>query len=320
MRFDKYMENRLRTEINEFKPDLVYERMNYLQLSGVRACKDLKVPHFAEMNSPYVKEKTELEGKTLLSNKATNAELTQLCDTSRLFAVSTALAEYFIRTHDLKGDDADIKVLPNAINLEDFKSDDSKVNSLRAEIGISESEVVIGFVGSMLKWHGVDLLIDAFDEIAKEFGNAKLLLVGAGASLQELKEQADAKSASDKIVFTGSVVHTQIPNYIELMDITVMANSNWYGSPIKIFEYAALKKAIIAPKLQPLQDVMEDEKHGLLIKPTRTDLVSALRRLLGDRSLRDSLAANFYEKVKEMHRWESNARVVIEEYNKLIRN
>ena len=46
----------------DFKPDFVYERINYLQSSGPRVCKEMGICHFAEINSPYVKEKVELEG------------------------------------------------------------------------------------------------------------------------------------------------------------------------------------------------------------------------------------------------------------------
>jgi glycosyltransferase involved in cell wall biosynthesis len=72
---------------------------------------------------------------------------------------------------------------------------------------------------------------------------------------------------NNKVVFTGSIHHSQVFGCIGLMDVTIMAKSNWYGSPIKIFEYGMMGKPIIAPDNIPVNDIMINGMTGLLIQP-----------------------------------------------------
>jgi glycosyltransferase involved in cell wall biosynthesis len=100
--------------------------------------------------------------------------------------------------------------------------------------------------------------------------------------------------------------------YIDLMDITVMARSNWYGSPVKIFEYGAMGKAIIAPDTVPVRDVMIDGEDGLLVEPVVSLISSALSRLISDKEERSRFGRNFQRKVLEKYTWMRNARTALE--------
>ena len=80
--------------------------------------------------------------------------------------------------------------------------------------------------------------------------------MGDGEILSDLKLLCSNLNISDSVIFTGSVAHADVFAYIDLMEIAVMAKSNWYGSPVKIFEYGAMKKAIISLTL-PLENLWE---------------------------------------------------------------
>lgn len=90
-----------------------------------------------------------------------------------------------------------------------------------------------------------------------------------------------------------------------------MARSNWYGSPIKIFEYGALGKAIIAPDNIPVNDVMIHNEDGLLISNDLFKLSYALLTLLNDKEKREILGKTFQKKVLNEHTWINNARVIL---------
>ena len=314
LRFDQRMERKLEREIEEFKPDFVYERLNYLQLSGVKAAQTKGIPHLFEINSPYVKEKLELEGNTFFRRKAVKHEKLQLTLTHKSFAVTSALAKYLIETHELGDQGLKIDVLPNAINLDKFFSTTEKVSKIKAQIGIQDHEKVIGFVGSILKWHGVDRMLQAFAQLAKSFEEVRLLVVGDGESLPDLKQQAKTLALGNRVIFTGNVAYEEVPNYIGAMDITLLPNTNWYCSPIKIFEYGSLEKAIIAPDYSCIRDVMTPNEDGILIDASPESLELAIKKLLENDELRKSIARSFYDKVIKQYTWKKNAEQVLSRF------
>lgn len=316
LRFDKTMEQKLAQIISEFNPDLVYERLNYLQLSGLNTCRANGVKHFYEVNSPYVQEKVTLEGNTFFKKKALKIEQQQLTQTDKFFPVTSILNQHFTDTYNLKGDSKRSVVIPNAINPDQFKFDSNKVDQLRTTLGLEKNALVVGFVGSIFKWHGVDLLIKAYAEVVGEFPASRLLIVGSGESLPELKQLSRELNIDHQVIYTGSVNHSEVPNYMTLMDVTVMAKTNWYGSPIKIFEYGFMRKAIVAPDTQSVRDVMTNNTHGLLVDPEVQEIKAALIQLLKDDALRKHLAEKFHQKVIEQHTWEQNASSVLNEYSK----
>jgi glycosyltransferase involved in cell wall biosynthesis len=95
------------------------------------------------------------------------------------------------------------------------------------------------------------------------------------------------------------------------MDITIMARSNWYGSPVKIFEYGAMRKAIIAPNVVPVQDVMRHGEHGLLIEASTEALTQSMLFMLQQTEERTRMAESFYKKVLEEHTWEMVAKQIL---------
>ena len=95
------------------------------------------------------------------------------------------------------------------------------------------------------------------------------------------------------------------------MDLCLLPSTKWYCSPIKIFEYGAMGKAIIASNHAAVLDVMEPDLDGLIIDPTPKDLSQALRKLLPKPSLQERFAQHFQEKVLAQHTWRANAEKVI---------
>ncbi len=307
LRFDKYAKIILEQNVKKFKPDFIYERANYMQLSGVQVAQKYGIKHTLEVNSPYVEERLSLQGRSLFSKKAENFEKKQLMQSNNIIVVSSALKRYFIERHNISPEK--FEVIPNAVNLESVTVNNAKISDLKKKYK-SQGEFIIGFVGSFFKWHGIDILIKAFDTIEKDFNSCRLMIIGGGNLESKLKELAQSISP-EKIIFTGKVARDEIYNYIDLFDIAVMANSNWYGSPVKIFEYGIMKKAIIAPDYAPLQDVINSGTDGILINPSIENLSSAIKKLISDKQLREKLAKNFYNKILNNYLWVINAERVL---------
>lgn len=306
---DLAYENYLKEKLVEIKPDLVYERANCLQLSGVHAARKFGIPHILEMNAPYVEErKDHFAISSLFERRASKIEKQQLMLTGSVIVVSEALKTYFLEKHKIAPEP--FLVLPNAVDPEKVQAYEERVAEIVSRYNF-DGKIVVGFVGSLFKWHGVDQLIRAVKLLRDAGFNIALLVVGDGAIKSELEHLSQSLQLGKHVVFTGSVPHKEVFNYIEAMDITVMANSNWYGSPVKLFEYGAMNKPVIAPSNGPVKEIIKSEVDGLLIE-NEFDLERHLRRLIEHPALREKLASSFNQKVLKEHTWERNAEKVLE--------
>lgn len=307
IRFDQAMEMRLKEAITDFGPDLVYERVAYLQNSGVRVCKALGVRHFSEINAPYPEERRYFSGMSYFLATARDNLRQILIETDAAVTVSSDLGKHLA---DIVPEvAAKTLVQPNCVNPAEVRHQAEQIERLRTELHL-EGALVFGFVGSIFPYHGVDLLIEAYAALPK-VPKSRLLVVGDGASLPELRALARKLGVLSEVIFTESVPHRDVYLYIELMDICCMAQSNWYGSPVKIFEYGLLRKPVIAPLVGPVSDVMGKDM-AILVQPNAEDLRDAMYLLMGDESMRKRLAENWHHKVLREHTWDVAAKNVLD--------
>lgn len=307
LRFDRHSRRELEALIGREKPDLIYERAFYLSTAGVRAAQRTGVLHVLEMNAPYPEERRAMEGKGWLDFLGRMNERTQLRLTQRVVVVSTALSDYVARRFEPAA--RKTVITPNAVRSDFEPPSEAAVEALRKSFNL-DGKYIIGFIGSIFPYHGVDRLIDAFGRLRIGNDQLMLLIAGDGEILPQLQSYAHSLGIANRVIFTGRIPHAIAATYIALMDVCVMPHSNWYGSPVKVFEYGALGKTIVAPDLSPLRDVIVPDKHGILIHDG--DLHAALRTCINDPDRAKRMALAFQTKVFAEHTWRHMAERVLE--------
>jgi glycosyltransferase involved in cell wall biosynthesis len=307
MMHDKRAAKRLEAAIIKYQPDLVYERSEYLQDASVTVVKKYKVKHYIEVNSPFVQEMKHLEGSSLWTSLGHFKEKRKYKSADIVWVVSSALKEFLVNRYQIES--SKIIISPNRINKEEFE----KIIPLPFDIKTSHKQVVIGFVGSILPHHDVEDLIEAFGIVRRKNTEALLCIVGGGSLLDSLKQKVKEQQLTECVRFIGKVPHQQVPSYIQQMDICVMPGSNWYGSPIKIFEYGILGKAVIAPNNGPVNDVMEDLNDGILIDKGAEAIANAIIQLIENPDLRQSIGQHFKSKIEAEYQWEHAAQMILEQ-------
>jgi glycosyltransferase involved in cell wall biosynthesis len=261
------------------------------------------------MNAPYPEEKAAMQGKSLIQYRGTQHEKDQVLSAFKIVVVSSAMKKYLVEKTNV--DPEKILVVANAVNPSHLKPNEAHQQEIIARYELKSEHIVFGFVGSIFPYHGVDLMIESFATIEREYKEARMLIVGAGEVLPDLQHRALELGLEKKIHFTGNVPHQKVYDYLSLMDITIMARSNWYGSPVKIFEYGAMCKAIIAPNVVPVQDVMQNREHGLLIEASAEALAQSMHYLLQQPKERTRMAHSFYKKVMSEHTWEMVSKQIL---------
>jgi glycosyltransferase involved in cell wall biosynthesis len=176
---------------------------------------------------------------------------------------------------------------------------------------------VIGIIKSMEEKYGIKYLIRAFHTILNEFPDSPLhlLLVGSGSKTEEYRSLVDELKITDKVTFTGRIMHDMIPAYHQTLNISVNPStleSESFG--VSVVEAMAMKKPVIVSEIGGLKEVVKDNVTGLYVKPMDTDsIVSALQRLINDPELRIELGEKARKHVVREYDWNQIIGKVIDE-------
>ena len=291
---------RLRAAYRRFRPELIYERYNLYFLAGIWLARPNRTPFFLEVNAPLADERSRFGGLGL-PWLAHALERHAWRSAARVLAVTGALRDT-IAAAGVPGDR--IEVVPNGI-------DPAKFVALPAREA-SDGPVVLGFVGFVRDWHGLDAVIAAM-AADRDGPKVRLVVVGDGPARPILAQQAVALGLGERVTFTGLQPREAIPALIAGFDIALQPLVVRYASPLKIFEYMAAGRAIVAPDQPNIREVLRDEETALLFSPDAAGAMwHAVRRLAGDAALRQRLgAAARAEIARRDYTWRGNAGRIV---------
>lgn len=301
--------------IKEFNPDFIYDRYITFNYSAVAAARRYNLPAFLEVNAPLAFERdTEPDETLYLKSAAHWIEKKVCCDAAKTIVVSTPLKEYLV---SIGVPERNILVLPNGVNSDKFFPRNKSKRPL-STAGYGDQDVVIGFVGILRHWHGIDMLLEAFRTVSDRLANCKLLLVGDGPIRQSIEAQANKLGLKHKVTITGRIHHQHVGDYMAMFDIAVSPKATFYASPMKIIEYMALQKAVVAPDMPNIRDLILSGSTGVLFEPdSASALANALFTLIEDKKKRETLGKGALNAVRSRLNWKSNARGILEEYKRI---
>jgi len=290
--------SRLRDTLDSRGPfDLVYERHSLWSYAGMEYARDHFVPGLLEVNAPLILEQRRYR-KLVLEDEANLAVAKAFGAASALLGVSEGVAGY-LRGHSAVT--APVYVVPNGVDPRRFMppSRDRSPDGSRP--------FRVGFVGMLKPWHAVDDLVEAFSGLRRQCGNTQLLIVGDGPQRHILETKVSACGAHDAVDFHGAVAPAEVPPLLASMDVAVVPyapTEGFYFSPLKLFEYMAAGRAIVAARIGQMETFVVDGVTGLLYPPGDVaSLTSALVRLAEDEPLRRRLGAAAREVAIRDHTW-----------------
>ena len=236
---------------------------------------------------------------------------------TRVLAITGALRDELVR----RGVDGDkIVLVPNGVDTTRFVPR-ARDEELAARLGLA-SRTVIGYVGSILNYEGIELLLDAAAQLRRERGDVAFLFVGDGAELEEYRERVEREGLADTVIFTGRVPHDEVEDYYSVVDIAPFPRMPLpvceMVSPLKPFEAMAMGKAVVVSDVAALAEIVDEGRTGLIHrKGDAQSLTRALRLLLDDPDLRRRLADGGLQWVRRDRDWRSVATTVGQVYEHL---
>jgi glycosyltransferase involved in cell wall biosynthesis len=292
---------------SRIKPDFIYERYALYSFAGVLVARWRGVPLVLECNTPYAQAWARYFGLTF-------RRLARWIEKSILLGAGHVITVTHVQRRMLaeQGIPEDhVTACHNAIAPEEFAPDAAAAEAVRRDLKLRP--IVAGFVGTMNRWQGIDKFGDVIGPVLAARDDVSFVFVGDGEFRPQLDELCKSRGWSDRVVFTGRKPHAEVSKLVGAMDVTLLLNSNGYGSPMKVFEYLALGKAVIAPKVEPVLEVLRDGETGLLIEPGDAPAMARqLLRLAGDPALRERLGRAGREYVLSNHTWAQNAQTILD--------
>ncbi len=248
-----------------------------------------------------------------LKRKLANRILSNVTD--RIVAVSESIKQDILKYDRIEP--FKVIVINNGVDIIKFNPE-GNFHNIRREFSISDSEIIIGFIGRLVPAKGLEYLINAFSLLSRELKNIKLLIVGEGSLLNILRERVKENAINQKVIFTGK--RYDIPDILSAIDIFVMP-SLAEGLPNSLLEAMAMGKPIIATTAGGIPEVIKDGINGILIPPRDVDsLATAMKKLLEDPFFSVKIgqgARDFVEKnlsnIATTKKWESLYMTLLKE-------
>lgn len=297
-------------------PDFIYERYSLWAVAGLSLARKCSVPLVLEVNAPIAYEQQHYRAGVTCPPLARWVERKIWRKAGLVIPVSESLCRQ-MRGSGVKPER--IHVLPNAVDTALFHSGVDGT-TVRQRFNL-EGRFVIGFVGTFKRWHGVDFLLSAFEILHEGDPSMHLLLVGDGPMRLQLEEAVRKQGLGGAVTFAGAVAHEEIPPYLAAMDAAVApypALPDFYFSPLKVFEYMAAGRAVVASRAGQVAEVVTDGVTGLLFEPGNVaDLVGCIGRLRGNPGLGRELGRNASAALGG-RTWTHNAAKVIERVRSLL--
>ena len=303
-------------------PEIIHSASNFIVgMAGAKAAKELGIPSIYEIRGFWhLTQSTKRDGY----EGSDHYKLTEMLEietakmSDHVFTITQALKDILVENGV---SEEKISVLPNAIDSKIFTI--SKKNKrLEKELEF-QNKVVIGYIGSFVRYEGLDLLLEACAILRKKIGDGfRLLLVGDGDEMQNLRNLSRFLHLEDVVRFTGRVNHEDVNRYYSLIDIAPLPRKGFrvceLVSPLKPFEAMASGKVLITSSVKALAEIIEEGKTGLVFeKDNAEQLAERLESVIVDEKLRKDIGKNARKWVVENHSWDLIAKRVTDVYDKL---
>jgi glycosyltransferase involved in cell wall biosynthesis len=305
--------------------DIIHERFNLFALGGAWASRKLGIPFVLEINADLLEQRRFKGIQERGLRRLFAIWATRVCfETAvQIICISPRLKHHL--NTKWKVDERKLTVLPIAADVEVFKPNYNS-ELVRKSLGLTNEPVVM-WVGGFYPWHDLSLLLESFGVILQRRPDARLVLVGDGQTRPSVEDKITKAGIRQAVIMTGAIAHSQVPEMLSVADVAVVpsaaitAGRGGTGTPLKLFEYMAAGKAIVATVHDEAAEVIQHGYNGLLVEAGDVrEFSEAILRLIDDPEERNRLGQNAREQAVRQYSWEEYTRKLEEIYFRVVGN
>jgi glycosyltransferase involved in cell wall biosynthesis len=306
--YNLYGYRRLARAIREGKPDLIYERYAPYAFCGVLAARRFGVPLLLEINAPWHDHSPSGEAPRF-GRLARRLERWICANSTRTIAVTAVLKRFLVEEGV---PERQVAVMHNAADPLVFHPEVSAAEVRRRHR--LNGSLVAGFVGWLRPWHGLEGLIDAVHTAGLLQRGLRLLIVGEGPAFPKLEARVRQLGLGGQVVLTGPVAHADVPVHVAALDIALQPSAPAHACPMKLVEYMAMGRCILAPGQPNIRELLSDGVTARLFAPgDHAALARSLSELMASPALRATLGRNAHRTIVERNlTWRMNAARAID--------
>ena len=304
--------------ITEFNPDIIHIHHPFLLSSvAIMYGKKLGIPKILTLHTQYeqyayyiypIPERVTQEViKIIISNLAYKTD----CITTPSASMKELIEDYGIKNR--------IEVIPNAIHLISFREDDElKRTEIKRKYNLKEDDKIILFVGRVASEKSIDKIIKALAIIKKRgIGKEKLLIVGNGPAMDELKQLTQSLKVEEDVIFAGTVSYEEIQHYYKMAYVfTIASTTETFG--IVTIEALASGVPVVAVEAPGAADILTDGLDGLLVDDDVEKIANALEKIIKEPELREKLSGGAL-KTSEKYNIDTISERMLNLYRKVIK-
>ncbi|MDO8482536.1 MAG: glycosyltransferase family 4 protein [bacterium] len=203
---------------------------------------------------------------------------------------------------------------PNAVSLDDFSVSLSKAEA-RVKLGLPADAALVCYVGAfrtMGMEKGIEILLKAIKSVA----SCKLLVVGGNSEDVEFyKKIATEHGIIERVIFVGLVSHKKVPMYLASADVLVAPfpkndHYEFYMSPMKIFEYMASNRPIVASNLESIREILPENSAVFVVAGDAPALAAGIVELMADKEKASRYASNALAAASQ-YTWEKRTERIL---------
>ncbi|MFV0448228.1 MAG: glycosyltransferase family 4 protein [Vibrio sp.] len=283
------------------RPDGIYERYNLYLPAGIWAKKLFRLKLLLEVNSPLYDERKKYGGLAL-DKLAKWSEYYTWRNADHVLPVTQVLANYITKAGVTSNR---ITVIPNGIDPDRFYPSDQGNRDKRYQ-----HKLVIGFVGFCREWHILD---EVMALIARENNPGLVfLIVGDGPVAGQLIHQSRSLNIENNFHITGLVERVDMPYWLDQIDIAIQPAVTPWASPLKLIEYLAKGKAIVAPDTPNIKELLVDNVNAVLFNHNdQSNMIESIKKIISDDILRQQLQLGAQKTIQERGlTWRQNAQCI----------
>jgi len=171
---------------------------------------------------------------------------------------------------------------------------------------------IIVYTGHLYRWKGVDTLVET-----GAFLNEDTLVYLVGGTEKDIERVKNLKSRGENIIIVGNRSHSEMPYWQKASDVFALPNtakediSKYYTSPMKLFEYMASKRPIVASNIPSITEILNDTNSILVEPDDPKSLAEGIKKALEDFELSHNISEKAFEDVQQ-HSWEKRAKKILD--------
>ena len=290
--------------------------------------RDVKITRYILRQRPGLARQLFCEIHSLPENPKTRAEHVETL--KEIGGVITITHQLRKLCADQGVDESHILVAPDGVNLERYQEKSLDKTQARQALNLPQDRYIVGYVGRLQtlgQEKGIPDLIKALAMLSQSRPSLNLALCCVGGPddmVQQYRRfSLEQGLQPEQIIFTSSVPPAQVPLYLSAFDVCAMPfpwtqHYAYYMSPLKLFEYMASNRPILATRLPSVEEILQHEHNALLAQPgDPQSMAEGIARLAGQPALAQKLASQALQDV-QAYTWTQRAANILAFMNEMI--